>query len=186
MDNQKSSDFQSSNASPRGGMQTADIRAKAGDAISKIADVAQQAGDEAKRSVSSLASEGYKGIQGLLNDQVTAGADLVSQVAESVQLAADNLDKTSPQMAVLVRSAAEKMEEFSEEIKGQSVEDLWRSATDLARARPALAFGAAAAVGFVLYRLATATSAAATTHTARNYSPAERGPSRQGSARYAG
>src|SRR3978361_1365526 len=137
MDNQKSSDFQSSNSVPRGGMQSADIRAKAGDAISKIADVAQQAGDEAKRSVSSLASEGYKGIQGLLNDQVTAGADLVSQVAESVQLAADNLDKTSPQMAVLARSAAEKMEEFSEEIKGQSVEDLWRRATDMACARPA-------------------------------------------------
>jgi ElaB/YqjD/DUF883 family membrane-anchored ribosome-binding protein len=185
MDNQKSSDFQSSNAQARGGVQTADIRAKAGDAISKITDVAQQAGDQVKRSATSLASEGYKGIQGLLDDQVTAGADLVSHVAESVQLAADNLDKTAPQIAVLVRSAAEKMEEFSEEIKDQSAEDLFRRASDLARARPALAFGAAAAVGFVLYRLATATSAAAS-QTAHNNSPAGRGPSRQGSARYAG
>jgi ElaB/YqjD/DUF883 family membrane-anchored ribosome-binding protein len=185
MDNQKSTDFQSANAPARGGMQTPDIRAKAGDAISKLTDVAQQAGDEAKRSVSSLANEGYKSIQGLLDGQVAAGAELVSHMAESVQLAADNLDKKAPQVAVLVRSAAEKMEEFSEEIKGQSAEDLFRSAADLARARPALAFGAAAAVGFVLYRLATATTAAAT-QTARNNSPAGRGPSRQGSARYAG
>src|SRR5512132_3867341 len=66
-----------SNVPPAGAGGSQDMRAKAGEAASKIADVAQQAGSQAKQAASSLASDTSQKAKGFLNMQVTAGADLV-------------------------------------------------------------------------------------------------------------
>jgi hypothetical protein len=45
---------------------------------------------------------------GFMNDQIAAGADLVSDVAESVKGAAESLDQNAPQIAGLMREVAER------------------------------------------------------------------------------
>jgi ElaB/YqjD/DUF883 family membrane-anchored ribosome-binding protein len=132
---------------------TRDLGATAGEALSKVSEATQQAGRQARDAATSLASEANEKVKGLMNQQVGAGADLVSHVAQSVRSAADNLDQNIPQLAGLVRGAADRIEEFSEDIRHQSVEQLFQTASDFARRRPAMVFGAAAACGFLLFRL---------------------------------
>jgi hypothetical protein len=130
-----------------------DMRAKAGEAISKVTDAAQQAGSQAKEAAASLASDASQKAKGLLNMQVSAGADLAGHVAKSARCAADNLDQNAPQLAGLVRGAAERVEEFSRDMRGQTVEDLVRTASDFTRRQPALVFGLASLAGFLAFRV---------------------------------
>jgi ElaB/YqjD/DUF883 family membrane-anchored ribosome-binding protein len=129
------------------------LRTKAEDAMSTIGDVAKQAADEAKRSAATLASEANDKVKSILGQQVWAGADLVGHFAASAKVAADDLDRNAPQLAGLVRDASQRIEHFSQEIRGQSVDQLVRRTSDFARERPAVMFGAAAACGFFLFRL---------------------------------
>jgi hypothetical protein len=122
-----------------------DMRAKAGEAISKVTDAAQQAGSQAKEAAASLASDASQKAKGFLNMQVSSGSDLAGHVARSVHCAADNLDSNAPQLAGLARSAAERVEQFSRDIRGQTVEDLVRTASgvDPSATRPRLWLGLA-------------------------------------------
>ena len=130
-----------------------DMRAKAGEAISKVTDAAQQAGNQAKDAAASLASDASQKAKGFLNMQVSSGSDLAGHVARSVRCAAESLDPNAPQLASLARGAAERVEQFSRDIRGQTVEDLVRTASDLTRRQPALIFGLASLVGFLAFRV---------------------------------
>jgi hypothetical protein len=130
-----------------------DMRAKAGDAASKIADAAREAGGQAKQAASSLASDATQQVKGFLNMQVTAGADMVDHVVESARAAAESLDQNAPQLAGLVRNAAERAEEFSQDLRDQTVGDLIRTASDFTRKQPALVFGLASLAGFLAFRV---------------------------------
>jgi ElaB/YqjD/DUF883 family membrane-anchored ribosome-binding protein len=135
------------------GPKSQDLRGTAGEAVSKLADVAQQAGSQAKQTASSLASDANQKAKGYLNQQVASGADLVGHVADSARSAADNLDQNAPQLADLVRGAAKKVEEFSRDLRGQTIEDLVRTASDFTRRQPAVVFGFASLAGFLLFRV---------------------------------
>jgi hypothetical protein len=135
-----------------------DMRAKAGEAISKVTDAAQQAGSQAKEAAASLASDASQKAKGFLNMQVSSGSDLAGHVARSVHCAADNLDSNAPQLAGLARSAAERVEQFSRDIRGQTVEDLVRTASELTRRQPALVFGLASLAGFLAFRVLKSSS----------------------------
>jgi ElaB/YqjD/DUF883 family membrane-anchored ribosome-binding protein len=130
-----------------------DVRGKASDAVSKLGEMAQQAGSQAKEAASSFASEAQEKTKGYLNQQVSAGADLAGQFAQSVKTAADELETASPQLAGLVRSAAERVATFSDDMRGQSVDDLMRTASAFTRRQPALVFGLASLAGFFLFRV---------------------------------
>jgi ElaB/YqjD/DUF883 family membrane-anchored ribosome-binding protein len=132
---------------------TGDSRAKAEGAMSKITEGAQQAAEEAKRSATTLAAEANEKVKGLLTEQVGVGADLIGHVAASAKVAAETLEPHSPQLASLVRGVSERVDEFSREIRGETIEQIARRTSDFARARPAVMFGAAATCGFFLYRL---------------------------------
>ena len=146
-----SDSLKSNNQSP--GPKSQDVRGKAGEAVSKLADVAQQAGSQAKQTASSLASDANQKAKGFLTQQVASGADLAGHVADSARCAADNLDQNAPQLADLVRGAAKRVEEFSRDLRGQTVEDLVRTASDFTRRQPAVVFGFASLAGFLLFRV---------------------------------
>jgi ElaB/YqjD/DUF883 family membrane-anchored ribosome-binding protein len=146
-----SDSLKSNNQSP--GPKSQDVRGKAGEAVSKLADVAQQAGSQAKQTASSLASDANQKAKGFLNQRVASGADLAGHVADSARCAADNLDQNAPQLADLVRGAAKRVEEFSRDLRGQTVEDLVRTASDFTRRQPAVVFGFASLAGFLLFRV---------------------------------
>jgi ElaB/YqjD/DUF883 family membrane-anchored ribosome-binding protein len=148
-----SGSVQSNNQSSGSEHKSQDLRAKANEAVSKLADVAQEAGSQAKQTASSLASDANQKAKGFLNQQVASGADLAGHVADSARCAADNLDQSAPQLADLVRGAAKRVEEFSRDLRGQTVEDLVRTASDFTRRQPALVFGFASLAGFLLFRV---------------------------------
>jgi ElaB/YqjD/DUF883 family membrane-anchored ribosome-binding protein len=134
------------------------IRAKAEEAVSKLTDVAQQAGSQAKQSATSMATDATKGAKRFLDDQIVAGADLAGHVADSVRSAADKLEQNAPQLAGLVRGGADGVERFSREMREQSAQDLWRTASDFTRNQPAVVFGLASLAGFLLFRVLKADS----------------------------
>jgi ABC-type transporter Mla subunit MlaD len=135
-----------------------DMRAKAGEAISKVTDAAQQAGSQAKDTAASLASDAGQKAKGFLNVQVASGSDLAGHVARSVRSAADSLDPNAPQLASLARNAAERVEQFSRDIRGQTVEDLVRTASEFTRRQPVLVFGLASVAGFLAFRVLRSSS----------------------------
>jgi ElaB/YqjD/DUF883 family membrane-anchored ribosome-binding protein len=154
LSNSSASDsLQPNNQASRLGHESQDVRAKASEAVSKLADVAQQAGSQAKQTASSLASDANQKAKGFLNQQVASGAELAGHVANSARCAADNLDQNAPQLAELVRGAAKRVEEFSRDLRGQTVEDLVRTASDFTRRQPAVVFGFASLAGFLLFRV---------------------------------
>ena len=55
--------------------------------------------------------------------------------------------------AGLVRGAADKIDEFASSTRDKTVEELFETASDFARRQPAVVFGAAAAAGFLLFRI---------------------------------
>jgi hypothetical protein len=130
-----------------------DVRAKAGEAAAKVADAAREAGGQAMQAASSLASDATEQAKGFLNMQVTAGADMVGHVAESARAAAESLDQNAPQLAGLVRNVAERAEEFSQDLREQTVNDLIKMASDFTRKQPALVFALASLVGFFAFRV---------------------------------
>jgi ElaB/YqjD/DUF883 family membrane-anchored ribosome-binding protein len=129
------------------------VRSKAGEVASKLNEAAQQAGSQAKQAASSLASEANQKAKGLMNQKVSLGADFASHIADATKSAADSLDSNAPQIAGLVRDAAEKLQGFSSDLREQTVDDLVRTASDFTRRRPALVFGLASLAGFALFRV---------------------------------
>jgi len=136
------------------------VRSGAADAMSKISDVAQQAMGEAKKSASTLASAATERAKGAVEERIADGADLLGQVAASVRVAARELDPAAPQLAGFAREAAERIDDFSRQVRGKSVDELLETSSEFARRQPAMLFGAAAAVGFLLFRMIKTTSIA--------------------------
>jgi hypothetical protein len=130
-----------------------DVRERAGEAVSKFAEIAQQAGEQAKEAASSLAAEANQHAKGLLNQQIATGADLVNQIAGAARQAAWSLQPNAPQLANLVRGAADRAESLSRDLRGQSVDDLIRTASNFTRRQPALVFGLASVAGFLAFRV---------------------------------
>jgi ElaB/YqjD/DUF883 family membrane-anchored ribosome-binding protein len=124
-----------------------------GGLISGISEVAHEATEQAKSAAASLVAEAQTQITSALDAQVQAGADVVTRVAESVRIAADHLEPDSPHLAGLVRVASDRLDDVAQSLEGQTAEDVMRTSANFIRREPALAFGAAAAVGFVLVRL---------------------------------
>ena len=58
-----------------------EVRERAGEVVSTFAEIAQQAGEQAKETASSLAAEANQKAKSLLNQQIDAGADLVEMTA---------------------------------------------------------------------------------------------------------
>jgi hypothetical protein len=118
-----------------------------------FADTASAAARQAKKAASSLARDANDKMQEVLDLQVERGADLIDSIAGSIRVAADDLETNSPQLADLARGAADYVGNFSDTVRDQSASDLIREGADFARRQPAIVFGAAALLGFGLYRL---------------------------------
>jgi hypothetical protein len=125
----------------------------AGEAVAKLAEVAQEAGTQAKETATSLAVEAGENAKRLMNKQVGTSADFIGHVAASVKVAARGLDDHAPQLAKWAQGVATRADEFSASIRYQTVDELYANASEYARRKPALVFSVAAACGFLLFRL---------------------------------
>lgn len=117
-----------------------------------LKDTAGQVAQQAKSTVAALADEARTRVSGMIDQQKAAGADQVAGVARAVQAAAGNLDQTSPQLARLVRSAADNVDHIADDIRSSNVADLLNGLAEFGRRQPIVFFGGAVLAGFALAR----------------------------------
>jgi ElaB/YqjD/DUF883 family membrane-anchored ribosome-binding protein len=135
-------------------------RSKAGmDAKAGLTGQARSMSDQAMETASSLASEAGQQLHGYMDQQIAAGADLAARVAGAIRAAADELDRSSPLLGGAIRSAGDRIETLSHDIRHKTVNEVVADTRNLFQRKPAMVFGMAAAVGFVAYRLLGATQA---------------------------
>jgi hypothetical protein len=121
-------------------------------AYAKASDIAREAGSKAKQAAADTASTMTEQVKDMLDRQIGTGADMASQFASSVRLAADDLDTQSPMLAGFVRNFASRIEGYAEDMQDQTIDHLARAAADFTRKQPALVFGLAAVAGFLMFR----------------------------------
>lgn len=119
------------------------LSAKTAEAKQAIKDGASKYGTQAADKARTFAEGG----------KVKAGGAL-DQLAQLLTDAADQVDeKVGAQYGGYARTAAGSISSFSDQIKAKDIDELVENARELVRKSPAVAIGAAAAVGFVLARL---------------------------------
>ena len=90
----------------------------------------------------------------LAEDGKTRASEALEQIAQLLNDAAGQVDdKLGSQYGSYARSAADSVSGFAGQVKSKDVDALIEDATALVRKSPAIAIGAAAAVGFVIARL---------------------------------
>ncbi|PTQ10203.1 hypothetical protein CLG96_13895 [Sphingomonas oleivorans] len=112
------------------------IRAKFGE---KAADLKSQAADKARV----YALQGKEKASSTLDDVVK----LVDDAAAAID------EKIGPQYGDYARRASTSIAGFTETLRGKDVDELFDDARELVRKSPAVAIGAAAALGFVVARI---------------------------------
>jgi hypothetical protein len=149
-----------SSGRPRGGQQSsaADNKKSLSEATAgAVRDIADQAKGAAAGTAATLGNQ----VKSLLDDQVGHGAAVVGRFANATKRAAADLDQESPQVAGMVRGVADRLDDFADGLRDQSVDELVRAASDYTRRQPAVVFGLAALAGFFALRTfksATSTS----------------------------
>ncbi|MBV9238945.1 MAG: hypothetical protein JOZ94_24160 [Xanthobacteraceae bacterium] len=141
---------QSSANSPSGGSSFTD---KANEAARKAGETAQQAQNQAREAISNLSSHAAGTVKELFNNQVNTGADFVSDIAHSIHCAADDLNHTAPQLGEFAHEAARQVDAFATRMREKPADELFADASDFARRQPAIVFGAAAVLGFAMFRV---------------------------------
>jgi hypothetical protein len=126
--------------------------------LSQVSDAPQSATSTAKKAASEAVSTITDQVKELLNSQLASGVEMVGQFGSSAKLAADDLDQNAPQLAGLVRGVADRIEGYAEDKRDQSIDQLFRSASDFTRRQPALVFGLAALAGFFAFRTLKSTA----------------------------
>ena len=122
------------------------------DAFTSASSIASDAASKAKEAASETAATVTGQVKTLLDGQVSSGADMVGHVAGAVKRAAQELDRNAPQLAGLVRTAADRMDDYAGGLRDQSVDQLVKAASDFTRRQPAMVFGLAALAGFFALR----------------------------------
>jgi hypothetical protein len=125
---------------------------KGGKAVAKkVSEAAAGLKDQATERARDIATQG--------KDKATAALDSVTRLVDE---AAGTIDtKVGEQYGAYARRAAEAVQGFTATLRSKEVDELLRDARDAVKKNPAIAIGAAAALGFFLARVMKAGSAPA-------------------------
>ena len=130
-----------------------DLAGRARDGLSDLTDSAAGAAENVKKTVGEFATGAAHSFKDAVEAHKTSGADAIASVARSARDAVEGLDKQSPQVANMVRTAANSVERVSTELRDSSLDDILRSVTSFAQRQPKLFFGCGVVAGLVLARL---------------------------------
>jgi hypothetical protein len=130
-----------------------DLSTRAGAAVSGLSEIAQDATEKIKQSASDAAGSVTSQVKGLLNGQVAGGAEMIGLLAESTRRSTGDLDREAPLLAGLVRGVADQIDGLAGNMRGQTVDELVRTASEFTRRKPALVFGLASLAGFLAFRV---------------------------------
>jgi ElaB/YqjD/DUF883 family membrane-anchored ribosome-binding protein len=116
----------------------------------KAAATSETLRDQAKTLVNQ-ASDKAKGAANTGKDKATGMLDQLSQMVDDVAKTID--DRVGANYGDMARKAASTVSSVAGSLKSKDVDDLVEDARKFVREKPAIAIGAAAAVGFLLTRL---------------------------------
>ena len=120
--------------------------AKLGDAAAKVGDATASLRAQATDKARDYATQGKDRAVGAL-ENVTR---LVDDAAGTID------EKVGEQYGAYARQASQAVAGFADTLRAKDVDELFADARDLVRKSPAIAIGAAAAIGFVIARLVKA------------------------------
>ena len=120
-----------------------DVSAKATDAKQAIKDNANKYTAQATDKVRTFAEDSKARASGALEQVAQLLTDAAGQVDE----------KLGSQYGGYARNAADSVSGFADQVKAKDIDELFDDARELVRKSPAIAVGAAAAIGFVVARL---------------------------------
>ncbi len=123
-------DRQRSDAQNRG----AQTRTPGSDTLSQVSDAAQSATSTARKAASEAASTITDQVKELLDSQLASGVEMVGHLGNSAKRAAADLDRNAPQLAGLVRGVGDRIESYADDMRDQSVDELFRSASNFTTA----------------------------------------------------
>lgn len=135
-----------------GGPKAGDANAKPDATASTLRDQASHAADEAKSAAASIAEQARTRLNEIVDQQKSAGADKIAGVAKAAHSAAGDLEKTNPQMARLVRTAADNVDRIADDVRSRDIGDVFATLADFGRRQPVAFFGGAVVTGFILAR----------------------------------
>jgi hypothetical protein len=121
-------------------------------AFEQATGVAQDASAKAKQAASDTAATVTSQVKDLLDQQIGSGAGMARSFAGSMRGAANDLGSQSPIVSGVVRTFADRIDSYAEDLQHQTAEQLTRAAADFTRKQPALVFGLAAVAGFIMFR----------------------------------
>lgn len=128
------------------------LQDSAGVAMGDLKDAASAATSDAKRYAGSMASDAAAAFTDAVESNKAAGAEAIASVARSAKSAADNFEKQSPQLASVVRNAADGVERISTDIRDRSMGEIIDSISDFAKRQPTAFFGCGILAGVILSR----------------------------------
>lgn len=119
-----------------------------------------------------LAAHAGERVKDQIEDQTSAGADYVDNLADTMRRAAREFDSELPMAASMIRRAASKVETLSDTVRAGDLQDLMVGAQRFARAQPAAFFGLAVLAGFgaVRFLKSSAANDASSAHADRSVS----------------
>jgi hypothetical protein len=132
---------------------TATATKAAKDAVSTASSVAGDAAEKVREAASETAATVTSHVKQLLDRQVEGGAQMLGSVARSANRAAEDLERDAPQIAGLARAFASRVDEYADQLRSQSFDEVVKNASDFTRRQPALVFGLATLAGFFALRI---------------------------------
>jgi len=120
--------------------------------------IAGDAANKSKRAASDATATVAEQLKQALDHQVGNGAEMMGHIACSVRRAAEDLDHDVPQLAGFVRTFADRVDGYADDLNGKSVDQIVRAASDFTRRQPVLVAGLAALAGFFTLRALKSTS----------------------------
>lgn len=130
-----------------------DLKRKAMDSLEAGSHMVADATESVKTSLSDMASSASRGLKESIEEQKTAGAGAIADLAKSARETADGFSSQAPQIADAVKTVATKIEQVSNDMKEKSVNEMMESVTAFAHRQPLAFLGCGIIAGLVLSRL---------------------------------
>jgi hypothetical protein len=131
---------------------TRNLAGAASYAYERTTELGGEMAEQARAAAAGAAAAAGSQVRSVLDRQVGVAAMMAGDVAHSFEVAAEELDRSAPLAADLVRGAADRIAGYADGLQDQSADDLLQSAADFTRRQPALVFGLAALAGFFVFR----------------------------------
>lgn len=111
-------------------------------------------GEKIKEGAQNLIGQAGDKARTYVEDGKGKAAEALSGLSQTINSAAGDVDeKLGEQYGQYARSAADAVSGFSDKLKDADIDDIVEEVRDFVTKSPAIAIGAAAAIGFVLVRL---------------------------------